>query len=144
MKNGEKIIVDGLRASFKTGSATGESYKKRRPLKQVSLCKLYHLQKKLHLPVRILRRRLQSLVEQVFEIFLKAPSWALKVLRQLGPESLYHCLAALRITSIQGLTVAFFERDDVHDQRLLLVFVKHEKDRQRIRHQQVIQKSSQE
>ncbi|KAK9726850.1 hypothetical protein RND81_05G241500 [Saponaria officinalis] len=65
---------------------------------------------------------------KVFEVCLKAPSWALQVLRQLAPESSYRSLVALGIASIQGLAVASFERDDA--ERLLFFCAKHEKDEQ--------------
>lgn len=53
----------------------------------------------------------------VFEVCLKAPSWALQVLRQLAPEASYRSLVALGIASIQGLAVASFQKDDA--ERLL-------------------------
>lgn len=53
----------------------------------------------------------------VFEVCLKAPSWAFQVLRQLAPEASYRSLVALGIASIQGLAVASFQKDDA--ERLL-------------------------
>lgn len=63
----------------------------------------------------------------VFEVCLKAPSWALQVLRQLAPETSYRSLVALGIASIQGLAVASFQRDD--SERLLFFCSGQEKDR---------------
>ncbi|KNA21403.1 hypothetical protein SOVF_043130 [Spinacia oleracea] len=63
----------------------------------------------------------------VFEVCLKAPSWALQVLRQLAPETSYRSLVALGIASIQGLAVASFQRDDAD--RLLFFCTRQEKDR---------------
>uniref|UniRef100_A0A803KQW0 ARID domain-containing protein n=1 Tax=Chenopodium quinoa TaxID=63459 RepID=A0A803KQW0_CHEQI len=63
----------------------------------------------------------------VFEVCLKAPSWALQVLRQLAPETSYHSLVALGIASIQGLAVASFQKDDA--ERLLFFCANQEKDR---------------
>ncbi|KAL9228482.1 hypothetical protein vseg_004060 [Gypsophila vaccaria] len=64
----------------------------------------------------------------VFEVCLRAPSWALQVLRQLAPETSYRSLVALGIASIQGLAVASFERDDAD--RLLFFCEKQKKDEQ--------------
>ncbi|KMT04745.1 hypothetical protein BVRB_7g169250 [Beta vulgaris subsp. vulgaris] len=63
----------------------------------------------------------------VFEVCLKAPSWALQVLRQLAPETSYRSLVALGIASIQGIAVASFQRDDA--ERLLFFCTRQEKDR---------------
>ncbi|KAL2934137.1 AT-rich interactive domain-containing protein 4 [Bienertia sinuspersici] len=63
----------------------------------------------------------------VFEVCLKAPSWALQVLRQLAPETSYRSLVALGIASIQGLAVSSFQRDDA--ERLLFFCTRLEKDR---------------
>ncbi|CAO2824656.1 unnamed protein product [Amaranthus hypochondriacus] len=62
---------------------------------------------------------------EVFEVYLKAPSWALQVLRQLAPESSYRSLVALGIASIQGLAVASFQKDDA--ERLLFFCKRQEK-----------------
>ncbi|KAM7274835.1 hypothetical protein ACFE04_016701 [Oxalis oulophora] len=48
----------------------------------------------------------------VFEVSLKVPTWASQVLRQLAPEASYRSLVMLGIASIQGLSVASFEKDD--------------------------------
>ncbi|KAH9626666.1 hypothetical protein KSS87_014581 [Heliosperma pusillum] len=61
----------------------------------------------------------------VFEVCLKAPSWALQVLRQLAPQASYRSLVALGIASIQGLSVASFEKDDA--ERLLFFCGRQEK-----------------
>ncbi|XP_021761880.1 AT-rich interactive domain-containing protein 4-like [Chenopodium quinoa] len=63
----------------------------------------------------------------VFEVCLKAPSWALQVLRQLAPETSYHSLVALGIASIQGLAVASFQKDDA--ERLLFFCANQDTDR---------------
>ncbi|KAK8581874.1 hypothetical protein V6N12_072080 [Hibiscus sabdariffa] len=57
----------------------------------------------------------------VFEVCLKAPTWALQVLRQLAPDVSYRSLVMLGIASVQGLSVASFEKDDA--ERLLFFSV---------------------
>ncbi|CAH9088676.1 unnamed protein product [Cuscuta europaea] len=52
-----------------------------------------------------------------FEVCMKAPTWALQVLRQLAYDCSFHSFAALGIASIQGLGVASFEKEDA--ERLL-------------------------
>lgn len=63
----------------------------------------------------------------VFEVCLKAPSWAFQVLRQLAPEASYRSLVALGIASIQGLAVASFQKDDA--ERLLFFCERQQNDR---------------
>uniref|UniRef100_A0A2N9H488 ARID domain-containing protein n=1 Tax=Fagus sylvatica TaxID=28930 RepID=A0A2N9H488_FAGSY len=53
----------------------------------------------------------------VFEVCMKVPTWASQVLRQLAPDVSYRSLVMLGIASIQGLSVASFEKDDA--ERLL-------------------------
>lgn len=53
----------------------------------------------------------------VYEVSMQVPTWALQVLRQLAPDVSYRSLAVLGVASIQGLSVASFEKDDA--QRLL-------------------------
>ncbi|KAJ4708717.1 AT-rich interactive domain-containing protein 4-like [Melia azedarach] len=53
----------------------------------------------------------------VFEVSMKVPTWASQVLRQLAPDISYRSLVMLGIASIQGLSVASFEKDDA--ERLL-------------------------
>ncbi|KAL5783589.1 hypothetical protein ACOSP7_008618 [Xanthoceras sorbifolium] len=53
----------------------------------------------------------------VFEVCMKVPSWASQVLRQLAPDVSYRSFVMLGIASIQGLSVASFEKDDA--ERLL-------------------------
>ncbi|KAJ9168107.1 hypothetical protein P3X46_019670 [Hevea brasiliensis] len=53
----------------------------------------------------------------VFEVSLKVPTWASQVLRQLAPDVSYRSIVMLGIASIQGLSVASFEKDDA--ERLL-------------------------
>ncbi|GAB4849990.1 AT-rich interactive domain-containing protein 4 [Ancistrocladus abbreviatus] len=53
----------------------------------------------------------------VFEVYMRLPSWALQVLRQLAPEAGFRSLVALGIACIQGTAVASFEKDDA--ERLL-------------------------
>ncbi|KHG05519.1 AT-rich interactive domain-containing 4 -like protein [Gossypium arboreum] len=48
----------------------------------------------------------------VFEVSMKVPTWASQVLRQLAPDASYRSLVMLGIASIQGLSVASFEKDD--------------------------------
>ncbi|KAG6769863.1 hypothetical protein POTOM_025529 [Populus tomentosa] len=48
----------------------------------------------------------------VFEVSMKVPTWASQVLRQLAPDVSYRSLVMLGIASIQGLSVASFEKDD--------------------------------
>ncbi|CAK7352284.1 unnamed protein product [Dovyalis caffra] len=48
----------------------------------------------------------------VFEVSMKVPTWASQVLRQLAPDVFYRSLVMLGIASIQGLSVASFEKDD--------------------------------
>ncbi|KAK0571727.1 hypothetical protein LWI29_020627 [Acer saccharum] len=48
---------------------------------------------------------------------MKVPAWASQVLRQLAPDVSYRSLVMLGIASIQGLSVASFEKDDA--ERLL-------------------------
>ncbi|CAA7394992.1 unnamed protein product [Spirodela intermedia] len=52
-----------------------------------------------------------------FEVRMKIPSWAAQVLKQLAPQLSYRSLVALGIASIQGSSVASFEREDA--ERLL-------------------------
>ncbi|KAF5748385.1 AT-rich interactive domain-containing protein 4 [Tripterygium wilfordii] len=53
----------------------------------------------------------------LFEVHMKVPTWASQVLRQLAPDVSYRSLVMLGIASIQGLSVASFEKDDA--ERLL-------------------------
>ncbi|KAK9213063.1 hypothetical protein WN943_002449 [Citrus x changshan-huyou] len=53
----------------------------------------------------------------VFEVSMKVSTWASQVLRQLAPDVSYRSLVMLGIASIQGLSVASFEKDDA--ERLL-------------------------
>ncbi|KAF5743130.1 AT-rich interactive domain-containing protein 4 [Tripterygium wilfordii] len=53
----------------------------------------------------------------VFEVRMKVPTWASQVLRQLAQDVSYRSLVMLGIASIQGLSVASFEKDDA--ERLL-------------------------
>uniref|UniRef100_A0A7N0UY56 ARID domain-containing protein n=1 Tax=Kalanchoe fedtschenkoi TaxID=63787 RepID=A0A7N0UY56_KALFE len=53
----------------------------------------------------------------VFDVSVKAPAWASQVLRQLAPDASYRSLVALGIASIQGVSVASFEKEDA--ERLL-------------------------
>ncbi|XP_050217069.1 AT-rich interactive domain-containing protein 4 [Mercurialis annua] len=62
----------------------------------------------------------------VFEVCLKVPTWASQVLRQLAPDVSYRSLVMLGIASIQGLSVASFEKEDA--QRLLFFCVKQGKE----------------
>ncbi|XP_078429531.1 ARID/BRIGHT DNA-binding domain-containing protein isoform X2 [Wolffia australiana] len=52
-----------------------------------------------------------------FEVHMKIPSWAAQVLKQLAPQISYRSLVALGVASIQGSSVASFEREDA--ERLL-------------------------
>ncbi|XP_043704301.1 AT-rich interactive domain-containing protein 4 [Telopea speciosissima] len=62
----------------------------------------------------------------VFEVCMKVPAWASQVLRQLAPEVSYRSLVTLGIASIQGLSVASFEKDDA--ERLLFFCTRQGKD----------------
>ncbi|CAK9144671.1 unnamed protein product [Ilex paraguariensis] len=62
----------------------------------------------------------------VFEVCMKVPAWASQVLRQLAQDVSYRSLVALGIASIQGLSVASFEKDD--PERLLFFCSKQEKE----------------
>ncbi|XP_034924851.1 AT-rich interactive domain-containing protein 4 [Populus alba] len=62
----------------------------------------------------------------VFEVSMKVPTWASQVLRQLAPDVTYRSLVMLGIASIQGLSVASFEKDDAD--RLLFFCTKQSKD----------------
>ncbi|GLT74225.1 hypothetical protein SLA2020_460330 [Shorea laevis] len=62
----------------------------------------------------------------VFEVCLKVPTWASQVLRQLAPDVSYRSLVMLGIASIQGLSVASFEKDDA--ERLLFFCTSQSKD----------------
>ncbi|KAE8718846.1 AT-rich interactive domain-containing protein 4 [Hibiscus syriacus] len=48
----------------------------------------------------------------VFEVSMKVPTWASQILRQLARDVSYRSLVMLGIASIQGLSVASFEKDD--------------------------------
>ncbi|OVA13018.1 ARID/BRIGHT DNA-binding domain [Macleaya cordata] len=48
----------------------------------------------------------------VFEVCMKVPAWASQVLRQLAPQVSYRSFVSLGIASIQGSSVASFEKDD--------------------------------
>ncbi|KAL6331084.1 hypothetical protein AAG906_009512 [Vitis piasezkii] len=61
----------------------------------------------------------------VFEVRMKVPTWASQVLRQLAPDVSYRSLVTLGIASIQGLSVASFEKDDAD--RLLFFCTRHAK-----------------
>ncbi|CAA0829479.1 AT-rich interactive domain-containing protein 4 [Striga hermonthica] len=58
----------------------------------------------------------------VFEVSMKVPAWASQVLRQLAPDASYRNLVALGISSVQGLAVASFEKQDAD--RLLYFYAK--------------------
>ncbi|XP_022750015.1 AT-rich interactive domain-containing protein 4-like [Durio zibethinus] len=62
----------------------------------------------------------------VFEVCMKVPTWASQVLRQLAPDVSYRSLVMLGIASIQGLSVASFEKDDA--ERLLFFCTRQGKD----------------
>ncbi|XP_038990264.1 AT-rich interactive domain-containing protein 4-like [Phoenix dactylifera] len=62
----------------------------------------------------------------VFEVWMKVPSWAAQVLRQVAPEVSYRILVTLGIASIQGISVASFEKEDAD--RLLFLCAKQRKD----------------
>ncbi|TYI79710.1 hypothetical protein E1A91_D05G039700v1 [Gossypium mustelinum] len=62
----------------------------------------------------------------VFEVCMKVPTWASQVLRQLAPDVSYRSLVMLGIASVQGLSVASFEKDDA--ERLLFFSVRQGKD----------------
>ncbi|XP_058108703.1 AT-rich interactive domain-containing protein 4 [Magnolia sinica] len=62
----------------------------------------------------------------IFEVCMKVPTWAAQVLRQLAPEVSYRSLVTLGIASIQGLTVAAFEKEDA--ERLLFFCTRQAKD----------------
>ncbi|KAI4335151.1 hypothetical protein L6164_013824 [Bauhinia variegata] len=53
----------------------------------------------------------------VFEVYMRLPTWASQVLRQLVPDRSYRSLVMLGVASFQGLSVASFTRDDA--ERLL-------------------------
>ncbi|XP_077240893.1 ARID/BRIGHT DNA-binding domain-containing protein [Tasmannia lanceolata] len=61
-----------------------------------------------------------------FEVCMKVPTWAAQVLRQLAPEVSYRSLVTLGIASIQGSSVASFEKDDA--ERLLFFCTRQGKD----------------
>uniref|UniRef100_A0A2P2KR21 ARID domain-containing protein n=1 Tax=Rhizophora mucronata TaxID=61149 RepID=A0A2P2KR21_RHIMU len=63
-----------------------------------------------------------------FEVCMKVPTWASQVLRQLAPDASYRSLVMLGIASIQGLSVASFEKDDA--ERLLFFCTKQGKELQ--------------
>ncbi|KAI4379593.1 hypothetical protein MLD38_005871 [Melastoma candidum] len=58
----------------------------------------------------------------VFEVCAKVPTWASQVLRQLAPDIAYRSLVMMGVASIQGLSVASFEKDDA--ERLLFFWQK--------------------
>ncbi|GER53617.1 ARID/BRIGHT DNA-binding domain-containing protein [Striga asiatica] len=58
----------------------------------------------------------------VFEVSMKVPAWASQVLRQLAPDASYRNLVALGISSVQGLAVASFDKQDAD--RLLYFYTK--------------------
>ncbi|GLT56180.1 hypothetical protein SLA2020_292440 [Shorea laevis] len=62
----------------------------------------------------------------VFEVCMKVPTWASQVLRQLAPDVSFRSLVMLGIASIQGLSVASFEKDDA--ERLLFFCTSQGKD----------------
>ncbi|KAF8388676.1 hypothetical protein HHK36_025356 [Tetracentron sinense] len=62
----------------------------------------------------------------VFEVCMKVPAWASQVLRQLAPDVSYRSLVTLGIASIQGASVAAFEKDDA--ERLLFFCTRQGKD----------------
>ncbi|KAB1670292.1 hypothetical protein ES319_1Z182000v1 [Gossypium barbadense] len=62
----------------------------------------------------------------VFEVCMKVPTWASQVLRQLAPDVSYRSLVMLGIASVQGLSVASFEKDDA--ERLLFFSIRQGKD----------------
>ncbi|KAI3935868.1 hypothetical protein MKW92_053226 [Papaver armeniacum] len=62
----------------------------------------------------------------VFEVYMKVPAWASQVLRQLAPQITYRSFVSLGIASIQGSSVASFEKDDAD--RLLFFCAKQGKD----------------
>eukprot|EP00262_Sarcandra_glabra_P011860 TRINITY_DN2932_c0_g6_i1.p1 TRINITY_DN2932_c0_g6~~TRINITY_DN2932_c0_g6_i1.p1 ORF type:complete len:774 (+),score=118.28 TRINITY_DN2932_c0_g6_i1:178-2499(+) len=64
-----------------------------------------------------------------FEVCMKVPTWAAQVLRQLAPEVSYRSLVTLGIASIQGSSVASFEKDDAN--RLLFFCTRQEKNQPR-------------
>ncbi|XP_020104023.1 AT-rich interactive domain-containing protein 4-like [Ananas comosus] len=53
----------------------------------------------------------------VLEVWMKLPSWAAQVLKNLAREVSYRSLVALGIASVQGIPVASFEKEDA--ERLL-------------------------
>ncbi|KAK1263395.1 AT-rich interactive domain-containing protein 4 [Acorus gramineus] len=53
----------------------------------------------------------------IFEVCMKVPTWAAQVLRQLAPDMSYRSFSSLGIASIQGSSVASFEKEDA--ERLL-------------------------
>lgn len=48
----------------------------------------------------------------VFEVHMKAPTWAAQILKHLAPEISYRSLVTLGIASVQGTPVASFEKED--------------------------------
>ncbi|KAJ6825483.1 AT-rich interactive domain-containing protein 4 [Iris pallida] len=48
----------------------------------------------------------------VFEVFMKVPTWAAQVLKQLAPELSYRSLVSLGIACVQSTPVASFEKED--------------------------------
>ncbi|XP_042398717.1 AT-rich interactive domain-containing protein 4-like isoform X1 [Zingiber officinale] len=48
----------------------------------------------------------------VFEVWMKIPSWAAQVLKQLASDVSHRSLVTLGIASIQGVAVASFEKED--------------------------------
>ncbi|CAL1390133.1 unnamed protein product [Linum trigynum] len=62
----------------------------------------------------------------VFEVCMNVPMWASQVLRQLAPDESYRSLVMLGIASIQGLSVASFEKGDA--ERLLFFCTKQGKE----------------
>nr|CAD1838055.1 unnamed protein product [Ananas comosus var. bracteatus] len=53
----------------------------------------------------------------ILEVWMKLPSWAAQVLKNLAREVSYRSLVALGIASVQGIPVASFEKEDA--ERLL-------------------------
>uniref|UniRef100_A0A1D1Y5J9 AT-rich interactive domain-containing protein 4 n=1 Tax=Anthurium amnicola TaxID=1678845 RepID=A0A1D1Y5J9_9ARAE len=65
--------------------------------------------------LRLLESRKSSSIAcgaSVFEICMKVPTWAAQVLKQLAPEPSFRSLVTLGIASIQGSSVASFEKED--------------------------------
>uniref|UniRef100_A0A1D1XLZ3 AT-rich interactive domain-containing protein 4 n=1 Tax=Anthurium amnicola TaxID=1678845 RepID=A0A1D1XLZ3_9ARAE len=61
-----------------------------------------------------------------FEVCMKVPTWAAQVLKQLAPVLSYRSLVTLGIASIQGSSVASFEKEDA--ERLLFFCTTQAKD----------------